>query len=105
MRDFIVPEYADVIKEGMKRVDDKEGLGEGKRPKEGYEAGVGGGWKVVGPSHKQRYLEYEGEGKDGGVGDKLKEVRGRGGGRGEKRRGERLKGSKGTLGRNDESNN
>ena len=38
--------------------DASDALGGGRTP--AYGAGMGGGWVAVGPTHKQRYLRYEG---------------------------------------------
>lgn len=44
--------------EALCREDDAAGLGDGQRLPPAYDAGVGGGWRLVGPPHKQRYLGY-----------------------------------------------
>ncbi|KDD72488.1 hypothetical protein H632_c3282p0, partial [Helicosporidium sp. ATCC 50920] len=43
-----------------RRADALDGLGKGSLPP--YAAGVGDGWKGIGPAFKQRFLEFDGEG-------------------------------------------
>ena len=72
---FLRPELARELALAAKRADDREGLGreeEGKKsgnnsdsrprpPPSDYLVGAReGGWKAVGPPHKQRYLRFEG---------------------------------------------
>ena len=62
MREFLLPEIAAALRMATRREDEAEKLGGGRVPKRS--AGVGGGWAAVGPTHKQRFLRYEGESSD-----------------------------------------
>lgn len=46
----------------LRAADDAAGLGEGAALPPAYDAGVGDGWHLVGPPHKQRYLGFDGQG-------------------------------------------
>ena len=65
MREFLRPEVAARLRFVTRREDAAAGLGDGKVPRR--TAGVGGGWRVVGPTHKQRYAAYDGAGLPEGV--------------------------------------
>jgi Rps23 Pro-64 3,4-dihydroxylase Tpa1-like proline 4-hydroxylase len=65
MREFLKPEAAARLRFVARREDANAGLGDGKVPRR--TAGVGGGWRVVGPTHKQRYAAYDGAGLPEGV--------------------------------------
>lgn len=55
---FLRRDRAAEIGAAVAAADAAAGLGGGNVPK--YDAGIGGGWKAVGPAHKQRYLVYRG---------------------------------------------
>ncbi|KAI9029406.1 Oxoglutarate and iron-dependent oxygenase degradation C-term-domain-containing protein [Hyaloraphidium curvatum] len=58
LRSFLNKEWAGKLAEATRQADADAGLGNGKAP--GYEAGVGDGWRAIGPAHKQRYLRWGG---------------------------------------------
>jgi hypothetical protein len=63
MREFLLPSIASAIRRSTRAVDEADKLGKGRVP--ARTAGVGSGWRALGPTHKQRYLTYnetEGEG-------------------------------------------
>mmetsp|Transcript_8658 Transcript_8658/g.18491 ORF Transcript_8658/g.18491 Transcript_8658/m.18491 type:complete len:613 (+) Transcript_8658:124-1962(+) len=60
LRHFLVDEWCSKIKDAIKKKDENDQLGNGM-PSLDYNVGVGGNWKVVGPAHKQRFLEYQGD--------------------------------------------
>ena len=60
MREFLRPEVAAAIRSSTRKEDAACKLGRGQIPERS--AGVGGGWRTLGPTHKQRYMAYEGEG-------------------------------------------
>ena len=62
MREFLLPEIAAALRAATRREDEAEKLGGGRVPNRA--AGVGGGWAAVGPTHKQRFLRYEGGGRE-----------------------------------------
>ena len=62
MREFLLPEIAAALRAAMRREDEAEKLGGGRVP--ARSAGVGGGWAAVGPTHKQRFLRYDGVGSE-----------------------------------------
>ncbi|GAB4821858.1 hypothetical protein N2152v2_008904 [Parachlorella kessleri] len=55
---FLKRDKAEAVLKAALAADDVEELGRRRRP--AYAAGIGGGWRAVGPAHKQRYLRYEG---------------------------------------------
>ncbi len=63
LRHFLVEEWCSKIKAAITKEDENDHLGNGI-PSLNYNVGVGGNWKVVGPAHKQRFLEYKGEGNE-----------------------------------------
>ena len=63
MREFLLPEIAAALRAATRREDEAEKLGGGRVPNRAA-AGVGGGWAAVGPTHKQRFLRYEGGGRE-----------------------------------------
>ena len=63
LRQFLLPQIADDIKQSLKEKDDANRLGEGRAPSS-YLVGSGDGWEVVGPAHKQRFCEFKGCGDD-----------------------------------------
>jgi hypothetical protein len=52
MREFLKKEVAAAIRAASRAADTSDALGGGKVPQR--KAGVGGGWRAVGPTHKQR---------------------------------------------------
>mmetsp|Transcript_31041 Transcript_31041/g.68891 ORF Transcript_31041/g.68891 Transcript_31041/m.68891 type:complete len:719 (-) Transcript_31041:853-3009(-) len=58
LQNFLKRSVAERITAALVREDLADGLGGGKVPD--YRAGVRDGWSAVGPSHKQRYLRYDG---------------------------------------------
>ena len=62
LRDFLIADEAKGIRGGLEARDKLDGLGDGGAGKEGYKTGEGNGWVQRGPSHKQRFLEYSGDG-------------------------------------------
>ena len=62
MREFLLPEIAAALRAATRREDEAEKLGGGRVP--ARSAGVGGGWAAVGPTHKQRFLRYDGVGSE-----------------------------------------
>jgi Rps23 Pro-64 3,4-dihydroxylase Tpa1-like proline 4-hydroxylase len=77
LRSFLLPEIATPIQANLKKSDEALLLGSGKPPSS-YTVGEGDGWKVAGPTHKQRFLEYNpsanNTGSDLALGEKLKDV-------------------------------
>lgn len=61
LQNFLKTDLAEKILSLAATADSEDGLGNGAFPS--YEAGVGDGWKLVGPAHKQRYVRYIGEKK------------------------------------------
>lgn len=57
LRAFILPRWLDKVSQTTAKEDEKLGKG---RPSLDYEEGVHKDWKIVGPAHKQRFLEYTG---------------------------------------------
>ena len=57
LREFLQPEWLDKLNQAIKVHDKHFGNG---NPALDYLAGVDKGWKIVGPAHKQRFLEYTG---------------------------------------------
>jgi hypothetical protein len=68
---FLKPDIAAGLLGAAAAADLDAGLGEGAPPQ--YGAGIGGGWRVVGPPHLQRYLRYapQQSGSVGAAGDRL----------------------------------
>jgi len=58
MREFLRPEIAAAIRKATRREDEKNKLGRGRVP--ARDAGIGEGWHCVGPTHKQRFMKYDG---------------------------------------------
>ena len=59
LRSFLLPSWSSKIKELITSHDLEDGLGRGKSSAEKYSAGEQRkGWKVIGPAHKQRMLEF-----------------------------------------------
>ena len=59
LRSFLLPSWSSKIKELITSHDLEDGLGRGKSSAEKYNAGEQRkGWKVIGPAHKQRMLEF-----------------------------------------------
>ena len=74
LRDFIVPELSEDVKNLLDENDGRDKLGEGRASLD-YKVGEGKGWKVIGPAHKQRFLECEGGGFGDPLGDKLSSLK------------------------------
>ena len=67
LREFLIPEHAAAIRAATRVEDSGGALGDGRVPNRA--AGIGGGWRAVGPTHKQRYLAYDpGAGADDAAG-------------------------------------
>eukprot|EP01024_Parvocaulis_polyphysoides_P037366 TRINITY_DN332_c0_g1_i1.p1 TRINITY_DN332_c0_g1~~TRINITY_DN332_c0_g1_i1.p1 ORF type:complete len:577 (+),score=105.05 TRINITY_DN332_c0_g1_i1:689-2419(+) len=79
LQDFLNEDLSMKIKEVIKRVDLEDGIGKGLKVVAGkYGVGgeeVGKEWKLVGPAHKQRYLEYIGQSGESSPGELLQKVR------------------------------
>ena len=58
LREFLLPDIAANLREATRREDATSALGDGRVPDRA--AGLGGGWRAVGPTHKQRYAVYDG---------------------------------------------
>ena len=58
LREFLLPDVAANLREATRREDATSALGDGRVPDRA--AGLGGGWRAVGPTHKQRYAVYDG---------------------------------------------
>lgn len=59
LHDFLKADVAEALKLACLKADAEFKGGRG-RPNYDYHAGEGGGWRGVGPTHKQRFLEYTG---------------------------------------------
>lgn len=70
---FLKPAVAERLMEACGAADEAHGLGFGKVP--GYQAGVGSGWDLIGPSHKQRYLAFSGAQGQEGVGPLMQQIK------------------------------
>ena len=57
LREFLLPELAQCIRDATRRADKNDKLGNGKVPS--HSAGVRDGWRAVGPTHKQKLMLYE----------------------------------------------
>ncbi|KAL3816132.1 hypothetical protein ACHAXA_011629 [Cyclostephanos tholiformis] len=74
LRHFLNDEWNDIISRSSSREDERDMLGN-DRPALDYRVGTmndGNRWRVVGPAHKQRFLEYDDgydDGYDGGYDD------------------------------------
>ena len=67
LKEFLIPERAAAIRAATRVEDSGGALGDGRVPNRA--AGIGGGWRAVGPTHKQRYLAYDpGAGADDAAG-------------------------------------
>jgi hypothetical protein len=62
MREFLHPRVAAAIRGSTRVEDETSEVGKGRVPARA--AGVGGGWRAVGPTHKQHYMVYE-DGSEG----------------------------------------
>ena len=58
LREFLLPDVAADLRAATRREDSSCALGDGRVPDRA--AGLGGGWRAVGPTHKQRYAVYDG---------------------------------------------
>ena len=56
LHNFLCEEKAQEIEVALVAADAADNVGNSKMPL--YTAGFGGGWNAVGPSHKQRYMQY-----------------------------------------------
>lgn len=59
LRHFLTDEWNGIISRASSREDQMDGLGN-DRPALDYRVGANDDWRVVGPAHKQRFLEYNG---------------------------------------------
>jgi len=64
LRKFLKQEWIDKFDKSIKEAD--ESLG-GGQPALDYKIGTTGGWKIVGPAHKQRFLDFTGTGENNNV--------------------------------------
>jgi Rps23 Pro-64 3,4-dihydroxylase Tpa1-like proline 4-hydroxylase len=72
LRSFIQPEWINKINSACAKRDEKFGNG---NPVLDYNAGVDKDWKVVGPAHKQRFLEYTGTSDGDMAGSVMAQIR------------------------------
>lgn len=56
LQNFLKTDVADGVLDLIKKADGDDKVGRGEMP--AYSAGVGEGWELVGPSHKQRYARF-----------------------------------------------
>ncbi|KAL7481521.1 hypothetical protein ACHAW6_007212 [Cyclotella cf. meneghiniana] len=61
LRHFLIDEWSARCKEACIKEDERDELGN-DRPALDYDVGSNDDWKVIGPAHKQRFLEYTKEG-------------------------------------------
>jgi len=61
LRHFLTDEWSVRCKEARSKEDERDKLGN-DRPALDYDVGSNDDWKVIGPAHKQRFLEYTKEG-------------------------------------------
>ncbi|EEH57846.1 uncharacterized protein MICPUCDRAFT_2294, partial [Micromonas pusilla CCMP1545] len=67
MREFLKPELANAIRAATRAEDARDALGRGAIP--ARTAGVGKGWRAIGPTHKQRFLRFDDDDDDAGAPD------------------------------------
>lgn len=60
LRHFLNDEWETSVKSKVLRVDEEQNISRGKPPMD-YSVGCDKDWKLVGPAHKQRFLEYIGD--------------------------------------------
>eukprot|EP01025_Chloroclados_australasicus_P006947 TRINITY_DN12200_c0_g1_i1.p1 TRINITY_DN12200_c0_g1~~TRINITY_DN12200_c0_g1_i1.p1 ORF type:complete len:602 (-),score=68.35 TRINITY_DN12200_c0_g1_i1:337-2142(-) len=76
LRDFLCEDLSNKIREATKKLDVSEGIGRGQKKGglERYKIGISDEWKLIGPSHKQRFLEYNGTAGEETAGQLLQKV-------------------------------
>lgn len=58
LKDFLLPDIAAVLEAEIARMDQSDQLGDGACPR-GYTVGADNDWRLIGPPHKRRYLQYQ----------------------------------------------